>query len=155
MYLIAVICGLSVSVSFLLPWSMIPDVIDEFMIKTGERKEPIFYSFFVFFTKFASGIAVAISQLVLELVNYKDCPNGCCPEPQPEAVGFSLRLLVVPLPVVMLIISLVLLWFHPINEKRRLEIKEKLIEIRSTNSQLSDKSQSQSEQSDNVNQISI
>lgn len=45
---------------------MLPDVIDEFMIKTGERKEPIFYSFYVFFTKLASGVAVAASALVLE-----------------------------------------------------------------------------------------
>ena len=45
---------------------MLPDVIDEFMIKNNERKESIFYSFYVFFTKFASGIAVAVSSLILE-----------------------------------------------------------------------------------------
>jgi Na+/melibiose symporter-like transporter len=45
---------------------MLPDVIDEFMIKTGERKESIFYSFFVFFTKLSAGVAIAVSTLILE-----------------------------------------------------------------------------------------
>ena len=46
--------------------SMLPDVIDEFMIKTGERKEPIFYSFFEFFIKVISGFAIAIASFILE-----------------------------------------------------------------------------------------
>ena len=45
---------------------MLPDVIDDFMIKTGERKESIFYSFYVFFTKFASGTSVSFSFLLLK-----------------------------------------------------------------------------------------
>ena len=45
---------------------MLPDVIDEFMIKTGERNESIFYSFYVFFNKLSVGLAVGLSTLVLE-----------------------------------------------------------------------------------------
>lgn len=66
MYICSLIAGLSIAVNFLLPWSMLPDVIDEFMIKTGERKESIFYSFYVFFTKLSAGLAVSASALVLE-----------------------------------------------------------------------------------------
>ena len=66
MYVCSLIGGLSIAVNFLLPWSMLPDVIDEFMIKTGERKESIFYSFYVFFTKLSAGLAVSASALVLE-----------------------------------------------------------------------------------------
>ena len=50
---------------------MLPDVIDEFMIKTGERKESIFYSFFVFFTKLSAGVAIAISTLILEYIYHQ------------------------------------------------------------------------------------
>ena len=66
MYVIAVICGLSIAVNFLLPWSMLPDVIDDFMLKTGTRRESVFYSFYVFFTKLASGLAVSASTAFLE-----------------------------------------------------------------------------------------
>ncbi len=45
---------------------MLPDVIDSFMLETGERNESIFYSLFVFFGKFASGIGNSLTSLVLE-----------------------------------------------------------------------------------------
>ena len=48
--------------------SMLPDVIDEFMIVTGERKDAIFYSFYVFFNKLAAGLGLGISQVALQLV---------------------------------------------------------------------------------------
>ena len=51
---------------------MLPDVIDEFMIKTGERNESIFYSFYVFFNKLSAGVAVALSTLVLEYKKEKE-----------------------------------------------------------------------------------
>lgn len=47
---------------------MLPDVIDEFMISTGERKDAIFYSFYVFFNKLAAGLGLGISQVALQLV---------------------------------------------------------------------------------------
>lgn len=65
MYIMSVISGISMSSHFLLPWSMLPDVIDEFMIKHGERKEEIFYSFYVFFTKLSAGISLGLGALAL------------------------------------------------------------------------------------------
>lgn len=128
MYVLAAICGISMSSHFLLPWSMLPDVIDEFMIKTGQRQEAIFYSFFVFFTKFSAGISVAVSSLFLEFAGYEDCPNGCCE--QPHSVKLTLRLLLVPVPVILCLLSILCLYFHPINEKQRRENKETLENIR-------------------------
>lgn len=48
--------------------SMLPDVIDDFHLKhpTSHGTEPIFFSFYVFFTKFASGVSLGISTLSLE-----------------------------------------------------------------------------------------
>lgn len=48
--------------------SMLPDVIDDFHLKQPQAHgtEPIFFSFYVFFTKFASGVSLGISTLSLE-----------------------------------------------------------------------------------------
>lgn len=127
-YVIAVLLGCSASVNYLLPWTMLPDVIDEFMIKTGERSESIFYSFFEFFKKLSYTLSVAMSILVLEFVGYRECLNTCCT--QPKSVALTLRILIVPVPVVLLLIGMILLWRHPINENRRKEIKDILILIR-------------------------
>lgn len=129
MYVMSISSGISMASHFLLPWSMLPDVIDEYLIKNGERKEAIFYSFYVFFTKFSSGISVGVSSLFLEYSGYKDCPNGCCI--QPESVKWMLRLLVVPAPIIFIMISIFSLYIHPIDEKVRIKNKETLINIRS------------------------
>lgn len=129
MYIITIFCGFSMASHFLLPWSMLPDVIDEYMIRTGDRKESIFYSFFVFFAKFSSGISAAFSQLFLEYSGYLDCPNGCCT--QPDSIKLALRQLLVHIPVTMILISLIFLYIHPIDEKTRKRNKVALEEMRS------------------------
>jgi Na+/melibiose symporter-like transporter len=107
---------------------MLPDVIDEFALKNRQRNEAIFYSFYVFFTKLATGIAIALSQIVLEYSGYIDCPNGCCQ--QPKSIDLALRMLIVPGPVILLLLALIFLFFHPINENKRKEIKDKLNALR-------------------------
>ncbi|KAJ8398175.1 hypothetical protein AAFF_G00430190 [Aldrovandia affinis] len=67
-YVASIGSGASVAVAFLLPWSMLPDVVDDFKLKNPGScgHEAIFYSFYVFFTKFASGVSLGISTLSLE-----------------------------------------------------------------------------------------
>ncbi|XP_078593931.1 sodium-dependent lysophosphatidylcholine symporter 1-B-like [Branchiostoma floridae x Branchiostoma japonicum] len=113
-YPITILGGVGISVAFLLPWSMLPDVVDDFTLKTGTRREAIFYSFYVFFTKFAAGISLGLSTLSLEAAGYV---TGACS--QSAIVGFTLRMLVAPAPIVFIIISLLFLWSYPITEERR------------------------------------
>ena len=83
--------GCGISAAYLVPWSMLPDVIDDSELRTYERNESIFYSFFVFFQKFGAvcddlyyiprslpsqGIALALSTLSLEYSGYN--ANPCC-----------------------------------------------------------------------------
>ena len=48
--------------------SMLPDVVDDFQVQNPNSSghEALFYSFYVFFTKFASGVSLGISTLSLE-----------------------------------------------------------------------------------------
>jgi len=48
--------------------SMLPDVVDDFKVKNPgiHGYEAIFFSFYVFFTKFAAGVSLGISTLSLE-----------------------------------------------------------------------------------------
>ncbi|KAJ8306152.1 hypothetical protein KUTeg_016697 [Tegillarca granosa] len=118
-YIILIIAGFSVSVAL----SMLPDVLDEFMLQTGTRKDAIFYSFYVFFNKLAAGLGLGLSTLALEFGGYE---TGKCQ--QPASVGLALRCLVVPGPVVFVLIALIMLWKYPIDETRRKQIREALAE---------------------------
>ena len=46
--------------------SMLPDVVDKAFIEQGVRREELFYSFYVFFSKFGAGVSLGISTLILK-----------------------------------------------------------------------------------------
>uniref|UniRef100_A0A3Q2XEW5 MFSD2 lysolipid transporter B, sphingolipid n=1 Tax=Hippocampus comes TaxID=109280 RepID=A0A3Q2XEW5_HIPCM len=126
-YVVAVSSGLSVAASLLLPWSMLPDVVDDFRLANPYCKghEAIFYSFYVFFTKFAAAVSLGVSTLCLEFAGYE---NGACK--QPVAVVFTLKLLIGAAPVAFIITGLMILLLYPITEKVRLRNKLHLDELR-------------------------
>ncbi len=75
--------GAGIASIYLLPYSMLPDAIDDIEVKTGHRFEELFYSYFVFFQKTATvgywfqhfeslrqGVALFLSTLTLEFAGY-------------------------------------------------------------------------------------
>ncbi|XP_045154927.1 sodium-dependent lysophosphatidylcholine symporter 1 isoform X2 [Echinops telfairi] len=126
-YVVAVAAGISVAAAFLLPWSMLPDVIDDFHLKQPQSHgtEPIFFSFYVFFTKFASGVSLGISTLSLDFAGYQT--RGCS---QPRRVKFTLKMLVTMAPIVLILLGLLLFKLYPIDEERRRQNKKALQALR-------------------------
>uniref|UniRef100_A0A4W5PZM7 MFSD2 lysolipid transporter B, sphingolipid n=1 Tax=Hucho hucho TaxID=62062 RepID=A0A4W5PZM7_9TELE len=126
-YVVAVSSGLSVAASVLLPWSMLPDVVDDFRLANPDCKgyEAIFYSFYVFFTKFAAGISLGVSTLCLEFAGYD---TGACR--QPAQVAYTLKLLIGAAPVAFIVTGLLILLLYPISEDVRLRNKLCLEELR-------------------------
>ncbi|KAE8624679.1 hypothetical protein XENTR_v10006022 [Xenopus tropicalis] len=129
-YVVAVAAGLSVAAAFLLPWSMLPDVIDDFILKNPDSHghEPIFFSFYVFFTKFASGVSLGISTLSLDFAGYQT--RACS---QPEQVNLTLKMLICVAPVILILLGLLLFILYPINEEKRKQNKKALQLIRESN----------------------
>ncbi|CAB1335096.1 unnamed protein product, partial [Coregonus sp. 'balchen'] len=126
-YVVSVAAGVSVAAAFLLPWSMLPDVVDDFKVKNPDSSghEAIFYSFYVFFTKFASGISLGISTLSLDFAGY--VTRGCS---QPDAVNLTLKVLVSAAPVVLIFLGLLIFKTYPIDEERRQGNRKLLQEMR-------------------------
>uniref|UniRef100_A0A672Z1W3 Major facilitator superfamily domain containing 2A n=1 Tax=Sphaeramia orbicularis TaxID=375764 RepID=A0A672Z1W3_9TELE len=115
-YIVSFAAGVGVAAAFLLPWSMLPDVVDDFQVQNPDSTghEALFYSFYVFFTKFASGVSLGISTLSLDFAGY--ITRGCS---QPEAVDLTLKLLVSAAPIALILIGLGILYSYPIDEERR------------------------------------
>ncbi|XP_070776378.1 sodium-dependent lysophosphatidylcholine symporter 1-B-like isoform X1 [Enoplosus armatus] len=125
-YMVSVAAGVSVAAAFLLPWSMLPDVVDDFKVRNPDihGHEALFYSFYVFFLKFASGVSLGISTLSLKFAGYV---TGSCS--QPEAVSLTLKVLVSPVPVVLIAVGLLIFKTYPIDEERRLGNRKLLKEM--------------------------
>uniref|UniRef100_A0A671QFK7 Sodium-dependent lysophosphatidylcholine symporter 1-A n=1 Tax=Sinocyclocheilus anshuiensis TaxID=1608454 RepID=A0A671QFK7_9TELE len=115
-YIVSIAAGASVAVAFLLPWSMLPDVVDDFKVQnpTSQGHEAIFYSFYVFFTKFASGVSLGVSTLALSFAGYV---TGVCV--QSDSVNLTLKMLVSAAPVSLIALGLLIFKTYPINEECR------------------------------------
>ncbi|KAJ8016515.1 hypothetical protein DPEC_G00008040 [Dallia pectoralis] len=119
----SILSGFSLSALYLLPWSMLPDVVDDFKVKnpTSKDLEPLFYSCYVFFNKFGGGLALGISTLALHFAGY--VPGACSHNP---AVIIVLRILFAPVPIVLLLIGLMFICLYPITKERCILIQKEL-----------------------------
>ncbi|MGL4879509.1 MAG: MFS transporter, partial [Waterburya sp.] len=105
LYILAILAGFGVSVAYLIPWSMIPDVVDLDELNTGERREGIFYSFMVLLQKFGLALALLLVGQALEWSGFiSQLPGGEVPV-QPESALLAIRIAIAPLPTVFLVIG--------------------------------------------------
>ncbi|XP_061598973.1 sodium-dependent lysophosphatidylcholine symporter 1-B-like [Cololabis saira] len=133
-YLASLGAGVSVASTFLLPWSMLPDVVDDFKVQNPGicGHEALFYSYYVFFIKFSSGLSLGVSTLCLKFAGYV---TGSCS--QPETVNLTLKMLICPVPIVLIAVGLLILKTYPINEERRKGNCKLLQEMKDCESELS------------------
>jgi glycoside/pentoside/hexuronide:cation symporter, GPH family len=117
MYLLAILAGSGVSTAYLIPWSMLPDVIELDELRTGQRREGIFCSFMVFLQKICLGIAVALVLQSLEWTGYRAPIEGVA-QAQLPAVLTAIRWSIGPLPTICLGGGLLLAYLYPITKER-------------------------------------
>nr|XP_042698554.1 sodium-dependent lysophosphatidylcholine symporter 1-B-like isoform X3 [Chrysemys picta bellii] len=115
-----VLAGCSLAVLYLLPWSMLPDAVDDFRLKNPNylNLEAFFYSFYVFFNKFAGGLSLGISTMSLHFAGYRasDCTHN-------PSVILTLQILMAPVPITLLLIAMAIFCFYPIDEERRKQMR--------------------------------
>ncbi|XP_044067467.1 sodium-dependent lysophosphatidylcholine symporter 1-B-like [Siniperca chuatsi] len=118
-----ILMGFSVATIFLLPWSMLPDVVEDFAMRHPSCKdlEPLFFSCYAFCSKLAGGLSVGISTMTLQFVGYRAgaCNHG-------DGVGMALIVLFSPVPIALLLIGMVFFHSYPINER---QLREQLTTI--------------------------
>ncbi len=127
MYFLAVIAGFGVSTAYLIPWSMMPDVIEIDELTTGQRREGIFYAFMVLLQKLGLALGLFLVGIVLQWSGFKETAGPAVPE-QPASALLAIRLAVGPLPTLCLIAGLILAYFYPITREVHAEILLKLKE---------------------------
>ncbi|BAQ59960.1 melibiose carrier protein [Geminocystis sp. NIES-3708] len=128
LYALAILAGCGVSVAYLIPWSMIPDVIDLDELNTGERREGIFYGFMVLLQKFGLAFGLFLVGIALEASGFIKPIEGEAIPIQPESALWAIRLVVAPLPAIVLFLGIILAYFYPITREYYAEIRLKLTE---------------------------
>ena len=118
LYGLGVLAGTGLSTAYLVPWSMLPDVMDLDELHTGQRREGIFCGLMVQLQKLGTAIAIFIVGRVLEASGY--ISHGSTSDvalTQPEGALTVIRWLVGPIPALILVVGIGLAAQYPITRQ--------------------------------------
>jgi GPH family glycoside/pentoside/hexuronide:cation symporter len=121
LYILIAVCGIGFSTGYALPWSIIPDAIDEDYLKTGENREGVFYGIWTFCSKLGQALSALGIGALLSLSHY----DGKIAVQGPEA-QMVIRLLFGPIGAAFYIAAVIVLFFYPITPKMHAEIRKKI-----------------------------
>jgi GPH family glycoside/pentoside/hexuronide:cation symporter len=124
--ILAILAGGGVSISYLIPWSMLPDVIELDELETGQRREGVFYGFFVFLQKLGMSLGMSVSNFILEATGYINNVPGQPLPIQPPSALLALRLFVSAVPAAILLVSFFVVHAYPITRETHARMRAEL-----------------------------
>jgi GPH family glycoside/pentoside/hexuronide:cation symporter len=115
--MLGLLAGIGVATAYLVPWAMLPDVIELDELETGQRREGTFYGFFVLLQKAGLALGLFFVGQVLSLSGYVTPPPGTAtPIVQPDSALLAIRWMIGPVPAVVLAAGIVLVYLFPITK---------------------------------------
>lgn len=107
-YVAMVGAGIGLSTHYVMPHSILPDVVEYDALRNGSRREGTFSSLWTFASKIGQAVALGITGLVLQ-------GGGYVPDvaPTPQAIT-AIRILCGPIPVLFYIVGIIILTRYPI-----------------------------------------
>lgn len=127
----AIFGGLGYGAANVIPWAMVADVIEVDELRTGQRREGVYYGYLVFFRKLASAVAAFSAGHLLSAAGYVSSRQGSAFIEQPESALLVMRLLVGIVPAVMLFFSIIAAWRYPLDRETHRNIRRQLARRRS------------------------
>ena len=120
LFVVMVVAGAGLAANYVMPWSIIPDVVDYDELANGERREGVFYGMWTFLQKLGLGLAAVVSGAVLQWTGY-------VPEvAQTPLALHGIRLLIGPIPALFFVAGILVLARYPIDRAAHAEIRAKL-----------------------------
>jgi GPH family glycoside/pentoside/hexuronide:cation symporter len=115
------LAGIGVSAAHVLPWAMIPDAIEWGELQNGERHEGTFYSLVTLARKVATSIAIPGTLWLLHLTGYRGLA-----EQQPASALLGLRIVIGPIPALLLCLGILFAWFYPLTRQKHADVVRQL-----------------------------
>lgn len=115
-----ILAGIGLSTHYVMPYSLIPDVVENNYAETGKRREGIYYGLWTFLSKLGQAVSALIIGIVLTVVHYS--PGAV----QTASAELGIRMLVGPVPVIIIILGMVIMYRYPITSQKYSEILNKI-----------------------------
>lgn len=125
-YLLASLAGLGIATAYVIPWAMVPDIIEVDQLQTGQRREGSYYAFASFFQKLATGGAIWAMGIALSGAGYITPNPGEAFPPQPDTAIQAIRIFTSLVPIALLLGAICCAWFYPIGRAEHKEMREQL-----------------------------
>jgi GPH family glycoside/pentoside/hexuronide:cation symporter len=125
-YVLAALSGFGIATAYVIPWAMVPDIIEYDELRTGQRREGSYYAFASFFQKLATGAAIWAMGQSLAWAGYITPPTGGAPPIQPPQAVQAIRFFAGPVPALLLVLGIVCAWFYPITRESHRALREEL-----------------------------
>jgi GPH family glycoside/pentoside/hexuronide:cation symporter len=127
---LAVLSGLGASTAHVLPDAIFPDVIEWDELRTRKRHEGAYYGIKNFSRKLAGAVAIFVVLQVLGWFGYQAPPEGATQFTQSTSALWAIRILTGPIGVAMLIASILVAWFYPLNKEKHTRMRRLLAKRR-------------------------
>ncbi len=124
-YIIMAIAGTGFATQYVMPYAIIPDVVEYDYATNGIRREGVFYGMWTFLSKIGQAAGIALNGMVLSLFGYREAISGVAVE-QPESALVGIRLISGPIPALFFILGILVLTKYPITNEFYREIQERI-----------------------------
>jgi GPH family glycoside/pentoside/hexuronide:cation symporter len=124
--ILAVLAGVSVSTAHVLPDAIFPDVLEWDELRTGKRREGIYYGVKNFVRKLAGAMAIFMALQALGWFGYQAPPKGVTLFAQPASALAAIRIMTAPMGALFLIGAVAVAWFYPLTRERHARIRRLL-----------------------------
>jgi GPH family glycoside/pentoside/hexuronide:cation symporter len=105
---LALLVGPGVAAAHVLPWSMLPDVVELDRVELGSDRAGAFYGVMTFLEKLATAAALWALGFGLQLAGYVE---GAAE--QPELARLAIRVMIGPIPAIVLLLAAIGAWYFP------------------------------------------
>ncbi len=122
-----ILAGASLSAVLLLPWAMLPDVVEFDELAGGRRREGLIYALFTFGQKTAGSVGVFANAIAASVFGYR---QGMA-EQAPTTVA-GIELMVGPVAAAVFVLAAVIAWRYPITRSAHQRVRELLAERQPT-----------------------
>jgi GPH family glycoside/pentoside/hexuronide:cation symporter len=125
-FVVFAVAGIGYATNYVMPYSIVPDVVEYDFAKTGSRREGVFYGMLLFSSKVGQAFALALTGWILAAFQYVQPTEAVAVPPQSATAILGIRLLTGPIPALFFLIGVIIMSFYPISRAVYDEIMEKV-----------------------------
>ncbi|MGJ3248683.1 MAG: MFS transporter [Elainellaceae cyanobacterium] len=122
LYGLMILAGSGAAAAYIVPWAMLPDVIDYQELRSGQRSEGMYYGVMVWMQKLGVAVALFGVGLCLDWAGFVSAVDSTQLSQPPSAI-LTIRGIMGLVPTVLLIGSLLLAYRYPITRQAHAETR--------------------------------